>query len=302
MFLSNAGIASRGIVIILNSIQRYPKHFFSLTKRHIYDFLIANYAKSGKLKILDSEDTHIYAHYPWFNYYHWLIESIPRLVKYQEIHNQLTLLIPEQLYKQIFVRQTLDLFQFKNIEILPSTHHTFIKNLIIPKVNSFCHKYNGNDILITQKLFSRHYKIEEKVPFRKVYVSRKNALRRKFSNEEEVIKFLEKRGFEIHNFEDSSLEKQVMLLAETEIFISIHGAALSNILFMKPGTTVIEAYRKQRTWLDHKSKVYKNLALVLGLKHLEISCDSVDKADFFNSNLYLDISKLERKLEMLNHN
>ena len=68
---------------------------------------------------------------------------------------------------------------------------------------------------------------------------------------------------------------------------------MSNIMFMQPKTKVIEGYREVKSLLDHKSKVYKNLAAVLDINHLEISCKSSLNNDFFYSELKLDLENLK---------
>ena len=137
-------------------------------------------------------------------------------------------------------------------------------------------------------------------PFRKIYVSRINAPRRKFSNEEEVIALMKSFNFEIIELENTTLKEQVRLFSETKLLVAMHGAALSNMLFMSSKTSVVELYRKRRTIFELKSKVYKNLSPVLEIIHNEIACDPVNKKDdFFTGDLVVDLHELKTHLQFI---
>jgi len=71
------------------------------------------------------------------------------------------------------------------------------------------------------------------IPFRRVYISRKLADKRKAHNELAVELLMRKHGFEIVHPENISLKAQIELMAETQILVSLHGAALTNMLFMQ---------------------------------------------------------------------
>jgi hypothetical protein len=75
---------------------------------------------------------------------------------------------------------------------------------------------------------------------RKIYITRKNAARRRILNEELVIVELLKYGFEIFDFDEVSFQQQVEILVNTSILVSLHGAALTNMIFMQPGSVVFE--------------------------------------------------------------
>jgi hypothetical protein len=75
---------------------------------------------------------------------------------------------------------------------------------------------------------------------KRIYVTRGNAVRRQVINEAEVISLLETYGFEIVTMNQRSLAQQAALFAQAEAVIAPHGAALTNLLFVKPYTKVIE--------------------------------------------------------------
>jgi capsular polysaccharide biosynthesis protein len=107
--------------------------------------------------------------------------------------------------------------------------------------------------------YTRIYVDEETDPYRVVYLSRlkvggKRAIENKvikkglkfysdlrIDNEAELEKYFEKRGVEIiypENFK--TFKDQVRFFNEVKTVISLSGSGLTNAVFMKPGTTMIE--------------------------------------------------------------
>jgi len=268
-------------------------------KRALMDYYIAKYSRSGNYKELNPNKTYLIVNHPWFNYYHWMLESIPRIVRFKDTLKELTLILPQSIYSIPFVHESLRLFQFKDIEINDDGWHYHVPQGIISPLPAYCYSYDAFLIQKTRDLYRKYfYKKDPVEPFRKVYVSRLNASRRKFINEEEVIALMKKYNFEIIELENTSLEEQVNLFVETKYLVSMHGAALTNLLFMSPQTRVLEMYRKKYSSFELKSKVYKNLAPILGIQHSEFACDPVDKKeDFFNADLIANVIELERQIK-----
>jgi len=76
----------------------------------------------------------------------------------------------------------------------------------------------------------------------RIYISRKKAKSRHVINEEQVIEFIQKFGFQSVVLESLTVSEQVALLAQAEAVISPHGAGLTNIMFCSPGTKIIEIF------------------------------------------------------------
>jgi Glycosyltransferase 61 len=75
---------------------------------------------------------------------------------------------------------------------------------------------------------------------RRIYISRRNATKRRLVNEEAVETLLVDHGFETVLTEELSLREQAALFAQAEILVSAHGAGLTNILFAAPGLKVVD--------------------------------------------------------------
>ncbi|CAF2051359.1 unnamed protein product [Rotaria magnacalcarata] len=70
---------------------------------------------------------------------------------------------------------------------------------------------------------------------------------RQLTNEQQIlddlkIKFSKYRGvnFSFNHFEESSIEQQLNVISQTDIFIGVHGAGLTHVLFMKPNRCLVE--------------------------------------------------------------
>jgi hypothetical protein len=73
----------------------------------------------------------------------------------------------------------------------------------------------------------------------RLYVHR-GVARRRVLNEEHVLAALAPRGFTPVRLGGRPVHEQATLFANAEVVVATHGAALSNLVFCRPGTTVIE--------------------------------------------------------------
>jgi capsular polysaccharide biosynthesis protein len=75
---------------------------------------------------------------------------------------------------------------------------------------------------------------------RKLYISRRDATRRRLLNEDECWRLLEARGYARVFMEDHSFREQVALMQEASAVVALHGAGLANVLFAPVGLHVLE--------------------------------------------------------------
>jgi len=128
--------------------------------------------------------------------------------------------------------------------------------------------------------------ITSNYPF--VYISRRKANRRKVFNEGQVAGLFLKYGFSVLNMEDYSWQDQVALLKNTKILASIHGAGLTNMLFQKKGSSVIEF----RHSLSGSQNCFFSLSSALAHKYYYLIGQS-ENADAHEADLVIDLHELE---------
>jgi capsular polysaccharide biosynthesis protein len=223
---------------------------------------------------------------PWSNnYFHWFTEVLPRVIKAAELHENLLFLFPFELNEQ---------YQLPSLEKL-NINYKSIPNKIFFARNLFFSQPSRES---TGHFSTHHFKmIREKfcipeIGVRKIYVHR-NSNKRSIVNSEEVKYSFIKKGFEVVELENATLNDQISLFSQATILASIHGAALTNMLFMREGSTILEFGLNGEKY----DKCYFNMAREINHIYYYQGCFSPDKLKTYTeSNLYVDIIELEAVL------
>ena len=224
------------------------------------------------------------------NFYHWMTETLPLIIAMYKLKKCPVLLNSNSLIIK-HITNSLSLLKIPYTIHNHSNKTAVISKLYltkVPKVDT-C-----NEILIKQmkNIFFDTLKISEKdKQDRKLYISRKKSQKRKISNEIEVEKFLEELEFECVYLEDYSLENQIKILSQSKIVISPHGAGLTNIMFMKEGSTVIELKAKNNDYW-----CFFSLARLSNLKYYYLLCDS-NEINHRKADINVDLLKLKELLK-----
>ena len=93
----------------------------------------------------------------------------------------------------------------------------------------------------------------------RIYISRTLPSARVIANEEELLPGLLEMGFQICHLEKMSFEKQVRLFRNAEVVVGPHGAGFTNLIFSKPGTSLVEILAE-----GHERRCYWTLSGELG--------------------------------------
>ncbi|KAJ3381778.1 hypothetical protein HDU92_005127 [Lobulomyces angularis] len=110
---------------------------------------------------------------------------------------------------------------------------------------------------------------------------------RKILNEDgliEMLKTFSEFEVNIYRFSQLTLQKQIEIIDQTDVFITMHGAALTHLLFLKKNSFVVELFP-----YAFKKKIYSNLSKILSLNYL-----SWQNSDIKKSVLNFDIVKNNR--------
>lgn len=106
-----------------------------------------------------------------------------------------------------------------------------------------------------------------------LYITRKKGgqfKNRSIFEEEKLIEFLKQRNFKVVSFEGLSVEKQIELMINSNIVISVFGSNLTNAIFKRKGESVIELYPHQTF---KNADFFKYIAEQRNLKYFRINCD-----------------------------
>ena len=107
---------------------------------------------------------------------------------------------------------------------------------------------------------------------------------------------MEEYGFKTIYFEDHSLEQQVAIALDAQYMISNHGGGLTNMLFMKSGSNVLELRQSG----DTHNNCYFSLSSALYLRYFYQLCHSENSAeDAHTANLIVDCQRLRKNIEQM---
>ena len=181
---------------------------------------------------------------PNHNYYHWLLEAIPRLDLYERSGLPI-----DRYYAPIhsrFQRETLALLGIPREQIVPATRHTHLAPARLV-VSSF----HGNLSRVKTDFLFRRLTAHVGLwagPSPRIFISRGSRGVRSIVNEREVLRVLRPLGFERLRLEGMPLAKQIAVFSRAECVVGPHGAGLTNLTFCRPGTKVVEIGTPYRPW------------------------------------------------------
>lgn len=219
------------------------------------------------------------------HFFHWMTDCLPRLWVGLNTGISDRVILNDSYRHLPYVAQSLELLKIKPI-YYQSGENLYVENLVLtPKTSSYPN-FNVDLTKLSRKKLSIK---QSKEPFRKVYISRKFAKKRRAHNEVDVELLMMKHGFEIIYTEKLSLKNQIALMSETKILISIYGAALTNMLFLPENSQVVELRNRE----DSVAQSYYNLANALGLKYY-YTLNQADSKDSKTSDFMIDLEALRR--------
>lgn len=100
---------------------------------------------------------------------------------------------------------------------------------------------------------------------RKIYLSRRDAPRRRMVNEADMTRRLRKIGFEILQLEGMTIAEQQALLGSARVVVAEHGAALTNIVWCPTNATVVDIHPTVPAM-----PCFKILAELRGLRYIPV--------------------------------
>jgi capsular polysaccharide biosynthesis protein len=100
---------------------------------------------------------------------------------------------------------------------------------------------------------------------RRVYLGRGETSRRRVLNEEVVLAALAERGFAPITMDGRTIAQQAGMMAAAECVVAPHGAALTNLVFAPPATTVVELAAK-----NYPFTMFRDLAATMGFRYVAI--------------------------------
>lgn len=231
-------------------------------------------------------------HLSAFSYYHWMVESLPRLRLLEPHLDALTgVFVPANLSESM--KQSLYAFGLRTDQLVPmeTGSHYAPEHLLVP---AYC---AGLDIpqWVPAYLRSRLLGDAPIEKTRRIYLSRGSVGNRRILNEDELLPILKRHDFEILHPQDLSFLAQARTFAAAECIVGPSGAALANVLFASAGATLIELHPRQSLG----SHAYYALASAMGIRYIALPAvqrQSKIQPTEVQANFMVDPTELERCL------
>jgi len=171
----------------------------------------------------------------WNNYYHWFSECLTRLCVAEALP-EVPILVPRNLAP--FQKETLALLGFGQERLLELDEGCYeVDQLYFPSFPGTTVGFMSNWAFRSLRKAFCHGSVTKG---KRLYVSRARVAHRRITNEDEIIRALEREGFTSVDGQRLTVAEQIRLYADAEIIVGVHGAGLTNILFAPAGALVIE--------------------------------------------------------------
>lgn len=219
-----------------------------------------------------------------YNYYHFMVECLSKLVLADEIeeYRGLPILVDSVVKNIKNFKDLLDKCNIYNHPIiwLDKNRHYRVNELVYATSAVFMPGNLRNRDLITEqdfvvsawllkKLRDRlGYDIKDFCKNKKIIISRKDTSNSRLCNEGEVVEAFNEHGFVTVYPEKMTIEEQAYIFASADKVVATSGGAMANIMFRRPGTEIYCIIPD-----DHRFYLYSSMANILGLKYFSINAD-----------------------------
>lgn len=246
-----------------------------------------------RVELPESEPGIAVAHNQWSaeNYYHWLVDTLPRLLILRNQYPGYLLLVPQPLPpKQLpdYINKSTSVFGFDKLYPLTTRQILKAKQVVLAELTAESLFQKPDLIRQVQRELIASLCAEDVTPTRRIYASRATQSVRRLANEDELEQLLSMHGFETVFFEKLTFLEQIQLMRETTIFMGTHGASMTNLMFLPPEAKVIELLNR-----DNGDLCYFRLASCFSLPYFCVPCESTDSSLLNQSDLLVDIEELK---------
>lgn len=293
--LKNVNITNEGIVF--NRLKIFKQNLNTNeynSHLKLYKYLAGKYLKYKRKKIVTRFCLAVFD--SWSNgYFHWMCDVLPKLALLESTHSDCHILLPED-YTSAYISETLKHFDFKGIERIPKKCYANVSDLYVCEKIAPSGNYNPQIMhMLRDKFLSKNINKEVNGNER-IYISRSKVERRKILNEDQMIPLLEKYGFKVIHFEDYSLSQQIEIARNSKYLVGLHGAGLTNIMFMNSNSSVLELKAEN----DRTNHCYFSIASVMDINYFYLFCKQEDiTKSIQDGNVFINVKQLEEELDFM---
>jgi hypothetical protein len=231
------------------------------------------------------------------SWFHFLVEILPRFLEFNpaDMLNS-HLLVRGELPGTI--REVLSKFHFKSQVYLHDGEIVQVRNLLT--VTDLKYAETSDLILRIEELNGVRDFIRGGLTFSQgpelIYLQRDESLFRRLKNRNNLLIHLQEMGFKVINPEKLTLEEQLFFFNSAKIVVAESGAALTNIIFMNPGASVVEIHPG-----NAKAGLWESLGQIFGVTVEVVYGSPLRVRNFLanDSSFKVDIQKIELVVKKL---
>jgi hypothetical protein len=215
-------------------------------------------------------------------FYHWFLDALPRLALLEAFPPDTRILVPAGLRQ--YQLDSLRMLGLEGRYRQTSEQHIIAENFYFSSPTAMTGTFDPYAVGFLRRALLPHR--DQKFSWSKQIYVRRVGAGRGIVNEAEVLAFFERRGWAIIDTERLTLAEQIQVFAEAEHICTLHGAALANLVWCRPGCRVLEMVAS--TFLNG---VYEGISEAVGLDYSFLLCPG--DTDF---RALVDLNELERML------
>lgn len=241
--------------------------FWSFQKEVAFQEAVCRFGSSLKVKNLGPAHSYLLIHHKWFGYFFWMTCYMPRLLRAMDANLSPApkLLVSNRWKNFEYVASSLSTCPLE-WECLDLDEHAFVSTLILPHARKATSYIHPAEIQRVVQHFLSAFEIQPQPPTRKIWIHRSEKSRRALLNEDEVLAAVQKAGFEPIVFEALTLKQQIELMQQTKVLAGLHGAGLTNLMFLPANSTVLECMPEEFAAYAHPFP-YRALAHAVQVKY-----------------------------------
>ncbi|MCC5832407.1 MAG: glycosyltransferase family 61 protein [Chlamydiales bacterium] len=227
-------------------------------------------------------------------FYHWMFEVLPRIELAERGGYVLDRVFAAQ--SEPFQRESLELMGIAKEAIIDASCYDAVAapSLIVPSIPR--PPTSWGCAFLRERLLPKL----DLLPRKRLYLSRRDAGRRRVINEDEVYGLLRGFGFERIELSNLPFKKQIELFRSAECVVGPHGAGFSHLAFCDPGTPFLEFFHP-----GYVNICYWNLCSIMGHHYYYLFGEGERYPDRFDPkidpDITIDIKKLKMTLELILH-
>jgi len=296
-FVSYNGVIFKNFRLFIPSLH-HPKwnvEVINALRTNILSFLMQQWL--GRIIKIDNDENRpvavIHDYWSSGNYYHWICDSLPRILLLKKHNVSCTILLRSA--APVYVRQTISWLGYDDLIEVDKDFIYKVRYIVVPEVTASIGAQNDGLMKQVRAALLEGYNSSSKNSNElissqsRIYSIRASAVIRKVSNESEVIELLEKYGFLVVDFEHYSFLEQIEIMSKSDFLVGMHGANLTNMLFMENESVIIE-FMNEKVF----NPSYYHLSSSINMKYNYLSCAPTNKIpNDSNDDLYIDLDALE---------